>query len=60
MTALEQIKARAKEQNARALVRTAREAAFALESAAHLRGLERELLPYAERLRAAIANVEPI
>ncbi len=33
-----------------------REAAFALESVAHLQGKERELLPIADRLRDAIGD----
>lgn len=35
-----------------------RSCAFALESVAHLRGLERELLPYADAAREIIAKAE--
>ena len=40
------------------LLAASREAAFALESVAHLRGLERQLLPIADALRNAMKKVQ--
>lgn len=45
------------EQDAK-LIEILKRCAFALESAAHLRGLERELLPVAEQARDLIKQLE--
>jgi hypothetical protein len=40
------------------LVKAANNAAFALETVAHLRAMEKQVLPYAEALREAVKGVE--
>lgn len=41
-------------------IRVLKQSAFAIESVAHLRGLEYLLLPVTERLRSVIAQLETV